>query len=164
MNSQIGSDLSLKQNIPYSIRCCITKNFSQPMSVLHATSVQHWGSSTVTISTESMVLWYLDTSVWMKLWIWIWIFEHSLSITTWWIHHLIWLAAKVVCTISLSMNFNKQQYKKVSIEAGIWRNAIALEMKYKHLRYSHSLAEAVVLHKQFTTALSSCCAYQSNVI
>ena len=42
--------------------------------------------------------------------------------------------------------------------------AIALEMKCKCLRYSHSLAEAVVLQKQFTTALSSCCADQSNVV
>ena len=57
--------------------------------------------------------------------------------------------------------------RKPCIEAGIRRNAtcyIALEMKYRRLRYSHSLAEAVVLQKQFTTALSSCCAYQSNVI
>ena len=38
--------------------------------------------------------------------------------------------------------------------------AIALEMKYKRLRYNHSLAEAGVLQKQFTTALSSCCADQ----
>ena len=43
-------------------------------------------------------------------------------------------------------------------------NTIALEMKYKRLIYSHSLAEAVVSQKQFTTALSSCCAYQSNVV
>ena len=40
--------------------------------------------------------------------------------------------------------------------------AIALEIKYKRLRDSHSLAGAVVLQKQFTTALSSCCADQSN--
>ena len=42
--------------------------------------------------------------------------------------------------------------------------AIALEMKYKRLRYSHSLAEAVVSQNQFTTALSSSYAYQSNVV
>ena len=42
--------------------------------------------------------------------------------------------------------------------------AIAFEMKYKSLRYSNGLAEAVVLQKQFTIALSSCCAYQSNVV
>ena len=47
---------------------------------------------------------------------------------------------------------------------GEMQYAIALEMKYKRLRYSHSLAEAVVLQKQFTAALSSCCAYQSNVV
>ena len=39
-----------------------------------------------------------------------------------------------------------------------------LKMKYKRLRYSHSLAEAVVSQNQFTTALSSCCAYQSSVV
>ena len=42
--------------------------------------------------------------------------------------------------------------------------AIALEMNYKRMRYSHSHAEAVVSQKQFTTTLSSCCAYQSNVV
>ena len=54
---------------------------------------------------------------------------------------------------------------QISQESPAYREmqyAIALEMKYKRL--SHSLAEAVVLQKQFTTALSSCCVYQSNVV
>ena len=56
--------------------------------------------------------------------------------------------------------------RKPSIELayGEMQYAIALEMKYERLRCSHSLAEAAVLQKQFTTALSSCCAYQSNVV
>ena len=46
--------------------------------------------------------------------------------------------------------------RKPSIEAGYgeMQYAIALQMKYKRLRYSHSLAEAVVSQKQFMTALS----------
>ena len=39
---------------------------------------------------------------------------------------------------------------------GEMQYAKALEMKYKRLIYSHSLAEEVVSQKQFMTALSSC--------
>ena len=58
----------------------------------------------------------------------------------------------------------KQESPALKLAYDEMQYAIALEMKYKRLRYSHSLAEAVVLQKQFTTALSSCCAYQSNVV
>ena len=67
----------------------------------------------------------------------------------------------------------KARFNEISCAVGVliklayseMQYAIALEMKYKRLRYRHSLAEAVVLQKQFTTALSSCCAdHQSRLI
>ena len=58
----------------------------------------------------------------------------------------------------------KQESPAKKLAYGEMQYAIALEMKYKRLRYSHSLAKAVVSQKQFMTALSSCCAYQSNVV
>ena len=73
--------------------------------------------------------------------------------------------AKTVSSCSLvGCHYLEQESQAYKLAYGEMQCAIALEMKYKRLRYSHSLAEAVVLEKQFTTALSSCCAYQSNVV
>ena len=58
----------------------------------------------------------------------------------------------------------KQESPACKLAYGEMQYTKALEMKYKHLSHSHSLAEAVVLQKQFTTVLSSCCVYQSNVV
>ena len=57
-----------------------------------------------------------------------------------------------------------QESSAQKLAYGEMQYGTALEMKYKRLRYSHSLAEAVVSQKQISTALSSCCAYQSNVV
>ena len=48
----------------------------------------------------------------------------------------------------------KQESPAKKMQYSEMQYAIALEMKYKRLKYSHNLAEAIVSQKQFTTALS----------
>ena len=73
------------------------------------------------------------------------------------------MQAECIRIVLIGPKTDKVKQNKKTQHRSWHTHAIALKMKYKRLRYSHSLAEAVVSQKQFTTALSSCCAYQSNI-